>query len=60
MICPLSLGGEKLDEFCSRIGLPVQASRTRCGDRTVGVDGHVPLLALGAGPRITVTGQPVL
>src|SRR5262249_60096886 len=60
MICPFTLWGEELDEFCSRIGLPVQASRSRCGDRTVGVDGHVPLLALRAGPRITATGRSVL
>ena len=59
MICPFALGGEELDEFFSRIGLPVQAVRFRCGDRTVCVDGHVPLLALGTGPRITVTGRSV-
>jgi hypothetical protein len=55
---PLPLGREQLDGIHARPGLPVQAGGSRCGgDRTVSIDGHVPLLVIGAGCGITVTGQ---
>ena len=55
---PLPFGREELDGFHARPGLPVQAGGSRCGgDRTVSIDGHVPLLVIGAGCGITATGR---
>jgi hypothetical protein len=55
---PLPFGCEELDGIHARPGLPVQAGRSWCGgDRTVSIDGHVPLLVIGARCGITATGR---